>query len=223
LRDRIGEAFPADVSVTRTTVGSDRTLSEFLIGAVVMLVTMLYAFVYLPQVVTKERGVFRRVRVESSLWRLLAAKFAVFSLFLLVALATIQVVATHVGRNVSPLGPGALAPVLATFLALGAIAVGVAFLSAFRPIGRIANAGVLVGAVVFANLVYPTGFFSPLRGSIARTNPIHHAMTIQRGVSLKGHPPALYADRYAMLVGFVVLSGAFLAACVAIYRRRAEA
>jgi ABC-2 type transport system permease protein len=223
LRDRIGEPFPADVSVTRTTVGNDRTLSEFLLGAVIMLIAMLYAFVYLPQVVTTERGVFRRVRVESSLWRLLGAKFAVFSVLVVMALATIEVVATNIGRSVSPLAPGAVAPVLAIFLALAAIAVGVTFLSSFRPIGRIANAGVLVGAVVFANLVYPAGFFSPLRGSIARLNPIHHAMTIQRGVSLKGHPPGLYADRYALLVGFLVLAGAFLAVSILTYRRRAKA
>lgn len=221
LSGQLRGTFPAETTVQRTAIGEDRTLSEFLVSVGTVLLTMVYAFVYLPRVVADEQRVFQRIRVESSLWRLLAAKYAVFLPLMLVPVLAFHGIAGYLDFQVDLLAPGAVAATLLTFLSLSAIALGVMFLTRFATVGRMVNATLLFGTLAFSNLVYPAGFFSPMRRNIARLSPIHYAGIVHRGTALKGNAAALYADRYLLLAGFALASLAFLAASVVVYQRRA--
>ncbi|MFC6975349.1 ABC transporter permease [Halomicroarcula sp. GCM10025709] len=219
LRGRASSVFPADVGVERIAVGQDRTLSEYLVSVGAMLVTLLFAFAYVPYVLADEQRVFRRIRVESSLWELLAGKFLVLTPLLLVPLLAFQGVAAYLDFSVALLSPGAVAVTLLTFGYCTAVSLSVMFLTRFRTVGRMANVAILFGGLAFSNLVYPAGFFSPLRREIAKANPLHYSMVVQRGVSLKGQSAALYADYLLALCGVTVLAFVLLAGTVAYYDR----
>ena len=221
LSGQLRGTFPAETTVERTAIGEDRTLSEFLVSVGTILLTMVYAFVYLPRVVADEQRVFQRIRVESSLWRLLTVKYAVFLPLMLVPVVAFQGIAASLDFRVDLFAPGALAATLLTFLSLSAIALGVMFLTRFATVGRMVNATLLFGTLAFSNLVYPAGFFSPMRRTVARLSPIHYAAIVHRGTALKGNAAALYADRYLLLGGFAVGALAFLAGSVVVYQRRA--
>jgi len=220
LRFQAGQILPADVRVERTAVGEDRTLSEFLISIGAMLVTMVFAFAYVPYVVADEQQVFRRIRVESSLWQLLTSKFLVLTPLLLVPVVTFQAIAWYLDFAVELVAPGAVAVTLLTFVYLTAISLGVMFLTRFRTVGRMINVTLLFGSLAFSNLVYPAGFFSPLRREIAKASPLHYSMVVQRGTSLKGQSVALYTDYLLALGGFTVCCLLFLAGTVVYYDRR---
>lgn len=219
LRFQAGRILPADVGVERTAVGEDRTLSEFLLSIGTMLITMVFAFAYVPYVVADEQQVFRRIRVESSLWHLLASKFLVLTPLLLVPILTFQGIASYLDFSVTLLAPGAIAVTLLTFVYLTAISLGVMFLTRFRTVGRMLNVTLLFGSLAFSNLVYPAGFFSPLRREIAKTSPLHYSMIVQRGASLKGQSLGIYTDYLLGLGGFTLLCLCFLAGTVVYYDR----
>jgi ABC-2 type transport system permease protein len=219
LRYQAGQLLPADVSVSRIAVGEDRTLSEFLVSVGTMLVTMLFAFAYVPYVVADEQQVFRRIRVESSLWQLITSKYLVLTPLLLVPILTFQAIASYLNFSVSLIAPGAIAVTLLTFVYLTAISLGVMFLTRFETVGRMVNVTLLFAGLAFSNLVYPAGFFSPLRREIAKASPLHYSMVVQRGVSLKGNALGLYGDYLLGLVGFTVLCLLFLAGSVVYYDR----
>jgi len=219
LRYEAGEVLPADVGVERTAVGEDRTLSEFLVSTGAMLVTMLFAFAYVPYVVADEQQVFRRIRVESSLWELLASKFVVLTPLLLVPVGTFQAIAWYLDFSVELIAPTAIGVTLLTFVYLTAISLGVMFLTRFRTFGRMVNVTLLFGGIAFSNLVYPAGFFSPLRREIAKLSPLHYSMVVQRGASVKGESAALYGDYLVGLVGVTILALCFLAGTVVYYDR----
>jgi len=219
LRFQASQILPANVGVTRTAIGEDRTLSEFLVSIGAMLVTMLFAFAYVPYIVADEQQVFRRIRVESSLWHLLASKFAVLIPLLLIPILTFQGIASYLNFSVNLLAPGAIAVTLLTFVYLTAISLGIMFLTRFETVGRMANVTLMFGSLAFSNLVYPAGFFSPLRREIAKSSPLHYSMVVQRGVSLKGNELGMYTDYLLGLTGVTVLCLLFLAGSVVYYDR----
>jgi ABC-2 type transporter. len=219
LRFQAGQILPADVGVERTAIGEDRTLSEFLVSIGAMLVTILFAFAYVPYVVADEQQVFRRIRVESSLWHLLASKFAVLIPLLLVPVLSFQGIAAYLNFSVDLIAPGAIAVTLLTFVYLTAISLGIMFLTRFETVGRMLNVTLLFGSLAFSNLVYPAGFFSPLRREIAKSSPLHYSMVVQRGISLKGNDLGLYTDYLLWLGGFTALCLLFLAGSVVYYDR----
>ena len=216
LRDVIPSA-----TVSRTAVGQDKTLSEFLVSASALLLTMVYAFVLIPHVVAGERDVYRRVRVSSSLGKLLTAKFATFTALMLVPIVGGQVIASEFGMGVNLLAPAAVGVTLLTFVYLAAVAVAVMFLFGFSTLGRLVNVALLFGLVVFSSMVYPAGFFSPLRRTVAKLLPTHYSMIVQRGVSLKDNAAGMYADYLAVLVGVTILALVALYGSVRYYEWRA--
>ncbi|MFB6309497.1 MAG: ABC transporter permease [Haloarculaceae archaeon] len=220
LRYRAGNVLPAEVGVDRIAVGSDRTLSEYLVSVGAMLFAMVLAFAYVPYTVASEKRVFRRIRVESSLWHLLASKFLVFTLLMVVPLVTFQAISNYLSFSVELLAPGAAVVTLLTFVYLLAISLGVMFLARFRTVGRMINIALLFAVLTFSSMVYPAGFFSPLRREIAHAMPTHYSMVVQRGISLKAQSAALYLDYYLLLGGVTVVALAFLAVTVVHYDRR---
>jgi ABC-2 type transport system permease protein len=157
--------------------------------------------------------------VESSLWQLLASKFVVLTPLLLVPILTFQAIAWYLDFAVELVAPTAVGVTLLTFVYLTAISLGVMFLTRFRTVGRMLNVTLMFGSLAFSNLVYPAGFFSPLRREIAKASPLHYSMVVQRGVSLKGQSAGVYTDYLLGLTGFTLLCLCFLAGTVLYYDR----
>lgn len=218
LRDRAA-VFPSTVTVERRVVGPERTLPEFLFATGLVYLLAIYAFTYVPYHLARERRVFDRIRVESSLWSLLAAKFALFAALGAAAVGSMALVGAALGYRVATTDPVALGLLALTGVALVAVSLGVSFLMRFSVAGRFVNVGLLAGLVAFANPVYPTGFFSAVRGEIAGWIPVYHATVAVRGLALKRLPPGLFADRLALVGGTAVAALAWLVAAVVVYER----
>ncbi|QPV63684.1 hypothetical protein I7X12_03370 [Halosimplex litoreum] len=219
LRDRAG-VFPSTVTVQREIVGAQRTLPEFLFATGLVYLLAIYAFTYVPYHLARERRVFDRVRVESSLWALLAAKAALFAALGAAAVASMTLAGVALGYRVSVVDPATLGVVGLTGAALVAVSLGVTFATRFSVAGRFVNVALLAGVVAFSNPVYPTGFFSAVRRTIAGWSPVYHATVVVRAVALKDLSVALFADRLLLLGGVAVAAGCWLAASVVAYERR---
>ncbi|WP_435178233.1 ABC transporter permease [Halorussus sp. AFM4] len=219
LDSRLDRALPAQVSVERTTVGSDHTLSEYLLPVGMMVLVLLVAFVYLPTALVREARVLDRLRVESSLRAVLATKLLFVAAVLAVPLAVFAGVAGALGYAVDPLAPAAVGVYLLTFVYAASLSSAITLLTKFRDAGRFVNVGAFFGALAVSNLAYPAGFFSPVRRELARHSPLHHSMIIARSLLMKDVDLALFADWLAALAGFAALSVGVLAASAALYER----
>jgi ABC-2 type transport system permease protein len=77
----------------------------------------------------------------------------------------------------------------------------------------------LFGSLTFSSLVYPVGFFSPLRAEIARQLPLHYSMIIARSLTLKGASITVFTDWVVGLLGFTLLTLLVLKGSVEYYER----
>ena len=219
LRDRAA-VFPATVTVERQVSGTERTLPEFLFATALVYLLAGYAFTYVPYHLARERRVFDRVRVESSLWSLLAAKTTLFAALGALAVGSIGLVGVALGYRVTVTNPVALGSLALTGFALVAVSLGVSFLTRFSVAGRFVNVALLAGIVAFSNPVYPTGFFSATRRTVAGWMPVYHATVVVRGLTLRGLPAGLFTDRLLLTGGFAAGSACWLAGTVIAYQRR---
>ncbi|WP_123532865.1 ABC transporter permease [Halosimplex salinum] len=219
LRDR-AEVFPSTVTVERRVDGPQRTLPEFLFATALVYLLAGYAFTYVPYHLARERRVFERVRVESSLWSLLAAKAVLFAALGALAVCSIGLVGAALVYRVAVADPVTLGVLGLTGVALVAVGLGVSFLTRFSVAGRFVNVALLAGLVAFSNPVYPTGFFSATRRTLAGWMPVYHATVVVRGLALKGLSPGLFTDRLLLAGGFAAASVCWLAGAVVAYERR---
>ncbi len=211
-RRALGPALPADVSVTRQTIGADRTLSAYLLPVTMMLVTLILGLVYLPHTLIDERGALDRLRVTTSLTTVIAGKLVFFGTGLTLALGVGLGVGEWLGYGVFGRPLVAVGVYLTVFLFTAAVGVSVALATGFADGGRVLNVGLLFLALLGSNLVYPAGFFSPLRLRIARASPIHHGMIVVRSALLKDASLGLFGTSLSILVaatlaGLVALGG----------------
>ncbi|MFB6174103.1 MAG: hypothetical protein ABEI39_05610 [Halobacteriales archaeon] len=218
LRER-ANVFPAEITVDHRVVGPTRTLPEFLFTAGLVYLLAGYAFTYVPYHLARERQVFDRIRVESSLWSLLAAKAALFGGLGAAAVASMALAGIALGYRVAVASPAALAVLGATGVALVAVGLGVGFLTRFSVVGRFVNVALLGILVAFSNPVYPSGFFSVVRRTVSGWSPVYHATVVVRGLALAGRDPGLFADRLLLVGGVAVAALAFLAGSVVVYQR----
>jgi ABC-2 type transport system permease protein len=221
IREQVS-VFPATVTVERTVTGVERTLSEFLFasGAVVLLAG--YAFVSLPYNLARERRVFDRIRVESSLAAMLGAKGVLFGALGALGVGAYAAAGAALGYRVALVEPVALAALGLTGVAAGATALSIGFLTRFSSTGRFLTVALLAGLVAFSNPVYPAGTFSALRRTVAGWMPLHHATVAVRAVALKDLPAGLVADRLVVLCGVAAASLCWLAVAVRVYERRVD-
>lgn len=218
---RLDRSLPADVDVDRRSIGTDHTLSEYLLPVGLMLIVMLFAFAFVPYTFARDRPVLDRLRVDASLDAVIASKLLFFMGLLVVPFGIVWLVADHLAYSIAVLPPVAIAIYLLTFLYLVAIGVSVMLLTGFDTVGRFVNVVLLFGLLAFSSLIYPVGFFSDLRKSIARLSPLHHSMIIARSVMLKDAPLSLFADRIGMLVGVTIGTLLVLKLSLEYYERRA--
>ncbi|MFB6138047.1 MAG: ABC transporter permease [Halobacteriaceae archaeon] len=210
-----------DVSVTRTVVGPERSLSEYLVPTMFLGLVMLVALVYLPYNLAREADAVDRVRVEHSLWAMTCWKLAVFGTLLAVPAGLFQLASAHFGYGVAIAAPGALFAALCAFLALGAVGMGVVLLARFSTLGRLLDVVLLLFLLAYSGLFYPAGFFSPLRRQFVRLVPTHYVAVAVRGFALRD---AAFGEYATWLVGFVAMVAvalAFLRGSVAVYERGA--
>lgn len=212
-------SLPVSVEVERTIVGTQRTLSAYLIPTFLMVLVMVLALAYLPYNLATEQVVLDRLRVEASLDAVIAGKLAFFGTLLCVPIAVFQTMSTEFGYGLAAVAPGALIVYLLTFVHLGAIGVAITLATRFSTFGRLLNLLVLFFLLGFSGLLYPAGFFSPLRRELIRLLPTHYAIVAARGFVLRGAAAGAYADWLVGLVGVTLLSLGVMKLAVVRYER----
>lgn len=209
----------ADIEVAHHVRGDRLDLAAYLVPTFLFALLGVLAFAYLPYALVRDESVLDRVRVASSLEAYLAAKLLVFTLLAAVPVAVFAAVMAWLGYPVALLRPTAVAVALATFLAFGATAAAVTFLTGFSTAGRLANVLVLFAVLGLSGVAYPAGFFSPIRRELIRLAPTHYAAVLLRNAALKDLGAATYPTATAVLGGTVIATLA-LAELSLIYHRR---
>ncbi|MCU4719246.1 ABC transporter permease [Halapricum hydrolyticum] len=219
LNYRLQSGASTSITVERTVVGESRSLSEYLIPILLVATLMLFAFTYVPYNLASESRAIQRIRTDSSLESLVAAKLLYFTLLMLLPIVTFGLVTAALGYAMTPVSAGIVAALLLSFLAMAAVAMAIMFATRFGTTGRFLSVIVLFGLVAFGGLIYPAGFFSPIRKEIVRAVPLHYTTIIVRSEMLKDVPLGLYADYFALLGATALASLVVLESAIVFYRR----
>lgn len=212
-------AVGTDIEVERNVVGESKSLSEYLIPVLLLMLVLVLGLTYLPHELRRERDAIERLRLETSLLSVVVAKIAFYAALLAVPVTVFQAVSSYLGYGVTLLSPPTVVFLLVTFVYLALVSSTVTVATGFGPLGRFVNALILFAVVIFSNIIYPLGFFSSLRRDVARLTPTHYSAVAVRSHATKEIPATLFADYLALLVGFTLLT--FLLLVVA--ARRYEA
>lgn len=208
------------VDATYTIVGTEHTLSAYLLPTFLMVLVLLVAFAYLPYNLASEEAAIDRLRLESSLSRVVATKLGVFAALVAVPILVFEATSEWMGNSVALLSPGVFAIYLLTFLLCGTLAAAITVALRFSAWGRLANLAVLIFTVAFSGLAYPRGFFSPVRREFVQHVPTYYAMVAARGYALRDQPLGAYTDWLAMLVGVLAVCIGLFVASATYYERR---
>jgi ABC-2 type transport system permease protein len=209
------------VVVRQEVAGPERKLSSYLLPTFLMIIVMTFAFAYLPYNLAREEAVLDRLRVETSLDAVMGAKLLFFTALLAVPLLVFHAVGLALGYGVDLLAPGSIAAFGLTFIACGALASAVTFASNFGTTGRLFNVLVLFFFLGFSGLVYPVGFFSPVRRALIRLVPTHYAMLAARGTALRDLPATEFALWLGGMAAFALLALVPLKLAIVAYERGA--
>lgn len=212
-------AVGTDITVERNVLGTERTLSEYLLPVLLVVLVFVLGLTYVPRELRRERRAVERLRLETSLVSVVVAKVAFYSLLVAVPLSVFSLIGRYLGYNVSLLSPPAVVFLLLTFISLSFIGCAVTLATGFGDSGRLVNAAVLFGVLAFSNLFYPVGFFSPLRREVARSLPTYYSALAVRSHATKDIPPTLFADRFVFLLAFTVAAFVFLLVAARGYER----
>lgn len=215
----LGTVVESEVSVDRQVVGTERTLSSYLLPTFQLVLVWLVALVYLPYNLAGEAPAVDRLRLESSLEAMVAGKLAFFGALLVLPAAVFHVFASSFGYGAGAASPGTVAVLVLTFLYLGAFASAVTIVSRFSTFGRLANVVALFALLVFSGIIYPAGFFSPLRREIVRLVPTHYSVVMTRSFVLRDASPLDYGWWFAGLLGLVALGALAVKGAVVVYER----
>ncbi|WP_158854540.1 ABC transporter permease [Halorhabdus sp. CUG00001] len=216
---RLSATLPVDVRVTRTVLEPTHTLPEFLMPLLLFGVITLFAFTYVPYNLAAERTALDRIRTESSLEALAVSKLVFFTILMAIPVGVFWLVARQFEYSLDILAPGAVAGLLVSFLLMAIVAMTIMFLSRFSTTGRFLNVLVLFGLFALGGLIYPVGFFSPLRRAIARLVPVHYGMIVVRSAMLKSVDILLFDDWLLGLLVVTVVAGVALELSIIAYRR----
>lgn len=214
-------ALPRDATATRKFVGTERSLSTYLVPTFIISLVAIVALAYLPYTFDNEAAVVDRLRVETSLYAVFASKLLFFAGLLFVPLVVFDVTSAYFGTDLNVLSVGTFVVAVLTFLLLGLVAATLMLLLGFGTWGRIANLLVLFFVLTFSGLVYPVGFFSPVRRWLVRQVPTHYAAITARGFILRGDSLPTYTDWLLGLAGAVGVAALAFAGAVELYERRA--
>jgi ABC-2 type transport system permease protein len=220
LGGEMDSLFDADVTAERTVVGEEKTLPEYLYPTFLLTLVVFVAFSYVPYNLKNESAVLDRLRVESSLEAVVAAKLLFFTALVLVPMLVFHAAALYYGYAVATLAPGAILVLLGTFLFLSTVSSAVMILSRFSGVGLFVNVTAMLGVVGLSALAFPLGFFSSLRTTVAQLLPTYYAGVITRSLMLKGSSLGTFSDWLAVLAGCLVVAVVGLEGSIVLYRRR---
>lgn len=219
LNYRLSRTVPGRVSVHREVLGGEHTLAEYLVPILLLGIVLLFAFTYVPYNLASESRAIARVRTESSLEALVASKLVFFTLAMLVPIGVFGALIAHLGYDIPAVTPVEVGVLLLTFLTLSAGAMAIMLLTRFGVTGRFVSVILLFGLFAFGGLIYPAGFFSPIRRAVVRAVPIHYSMIVLRGELLRDVPASTYTDYLALLAGTALASLLALKLSIVAYRR----
>ncbi|MFB6111446.1 MAG: ABC transporter permease [Halobacteriaceae archaeon] len=220
LRFRLQDVLSGSIEIRRVVVGTTHSLSAYLVPSFLVILVMLLALAYLPYNLAGEEAVIDRIRVESSITTLVVSKLVFLGALLVLPLAVFQAASLYFGYAVT-IGPGVILACLLLFVALGALAAAVTLATGFSTWGFLANLLGLFALLLFSGLLYPAGFFSPVRREVVRLIPTHYAAILVRSTALRGATIPEYAAWYAGLGGLCVVGILALGGAVRLYERRA--
>ncbi|MFB6189107.1 MAG: ABC transporter permease, partial [Halapricum sp.] len=109
LNYRLRTSVSNSISVQRDIVGQKHTLAEYLIPILLMATMMLFAFTYVPYNLVSESRAIERVRTESSLESLIAAKLVYFTLLMLLPIGVFAAITWALGYTITPISVGMVA------------------------------------------------------------------------------------------------------------------
>jgi len=210
LNYRLSSVPIGDVSVQHRIIGESHTLAEYLIPILLIGTLMLFAFTYVPYNLAAESQAIERIRTESSLESLITAKLTYFTALMLFPIAVFGLVTWALGYAITPASVGLVAVLLLSFVGMAAVSMTIMLLTRFGTAGRFVCVIVMFGLLSFGGIIYPAGFFSPLRRSIVRSVPLHYTTIVTRSEMLRDAPLEVYTDY------FLIVGGSALAALVAL-------
>ena len=221
LNYRLNRNVPGSVSVNREILGGQHTLAEYLVPILLVGVMILFAFTYVPYNLANESRAIQRVRTESSLEALVTSKLIFFTVAMLVPIGVFAALISDwgLGYDMAAITPGAVLVLLLTFVSMTAISMAIMLVTRFGVTGRFVAVIVLFGLFAFGGLIYPAGFFSPLRRTIVRAMPVHYSIITLRGELLRDLPLSTYSDYIWILVATAVASLVVLKLAIVVYRR----
>ncbi len=211
--------FSENLTVEQEVSGEERGFEEYLYPGFMMGLLLFIAFTYVPYSLRREEPVLDRLRVESSLESLVATKLTFLTGLMLVPLIVFHAVAWYYGYGVDTGDPWGIAVLLGTFLLASTVSLTIVVLTRFSRTGQLLNLVVLFGVLVLSGLVFPRGFFSPLRSTLLELTPTYYAGVIVRSRMLKDSDIALFTDWLIGLALLQLLAVAALLGAITYYRR----
>lgn len=220
LAGQLRGVLPADVRVEHDRIGHASTLSEYLVPTALLVILLVFAFVYVPFDLYRERAVYDRVALQDGLPAAIAAKLLVAGALAVVPVIVFQLVSLQVGYRVAHFRPQALVVLAITFVYTAAFAAAIMFLARLRRVGLFLNLGVLAFLLTFSSVVYPVGFFSALRKDVAVALPTYHSAVMARSAMLKDASLGAFSPRGELLALGAVGALLALRSSIWLYRRR---
>lgn len=218
LRFRLQQVLEGSIEIERSIVGQRHSLSAYLVPTFLLVMVLLLGSGYLPYNLAAEQPVLDRIRVESSIEALLATKIAFFGALLLVPIGVFQVASIVFGYDLV-IGMGAVLVSLLVFVSAGALGSAVVLLTRFSTWGYLFNLLGLFAILLFSGLLYPAGFFSPVRREVVRLLPTHYAIIAIRGMTLRSGSIGTYRWWIVGLAVLALASLVFAGAAVRVYER----
>lgn len=219
MQFQLDDILAADISAERTVIGQENTLPEYLFPSFLMVVVIFFAFTYVPYNLRREKDVMDRLKVETSLESVVAAKLIFYTAVMVAPIFIFHVTASYYGYRIDSFAPGAVAVLLLTFLLLSVLSMTIMVLMRFSATGQFVNVVLMLGMIALSALTFPVGFFSAIRTTIARSLPTHYSMIMTRSVMLKDLQLTDFTDWLGAFLGLIVLALAVLKLAI-IYHRR---
>lgn len=204
----LNELLQRPVEVAHVTEPPEVGLREYLAPAALVLLAVLVGLGFLPRLVSEERQALPRLRVESSLSSVLAAKLIAGLALMLVPFLVVAGVVLSLSYDVHPLNATSVLGYLLLVLHVTTLGMTVALVLEGRA-ATVLNLGLVIALLLAGNPVYPRGFFSVVRGQVADVVPLHHAaVAVRAGVLRNAGPGAMAAELGVIALAAAVTLGA---------------
>ncbi len=216
--DRVEGSVSAEVQRINEE-NTEKGLGEYLYPAYMMALLIFFAFTYFPYELRRDANVLDRLRVETTVERVVASKLLYIGVLMSLPLVVFHVIGWNFGYAVDTTSPVALGVLLVTFLGMSALSATVMVLSRFSGVGQFVNLLAMLGALTASAVAFPRGSLSSVRPLVAQFLPIHYAGVTVRSLMLKNVSAGQYTDMILVTVGMLALGAIALKGSIVYYRR----